>query len=245
MTLTASAFLVGLLGGVHCLAMCGAFLVACGVGYKPSAAGPDAGGAGGPPFSAGWAHLGRLATYAGLGALAGGVGGGIGFATGVKAAQTAMFVMANLTLLVIAVYTLRGVVGIPVLERAGAALAAPLHRALVAPTLAGRGPRALRSITMGVAWGFVPCAMIYSVLALALFSGGAAAGALVMAALWAGTLPNLAAAGWLITRFRNRVRPRRVRLAVGTLLLFFALLGFYRAVFAPDSAALSALCTLP
>lgn len=245
MTLVASAFLVGLLGGVHCLAMCGAFLIACGAGRRSAAAAPAAGAAGIAPFGAGWMHLGRLATYAGLGAIAGGFGGGIGFGSGVTGAQTAMFVLANLTLLIIAVYTLRGVAGVPALERAGAAVAAPLQRALVAPNLTGRGPRALRSIVMGIAWGFVPCAMIYSVLALALFSGGAAAGALVMAALWAGTLPNLMAAGWILSRVRNRFRAERVRVLGGVLLFGFAVLGLYRALFAPDSAALAALCTLP
>jgi hypothetical protein len=53
-----AATLAGLVGSPHCIGMCGGFAMACGTG-------PDRGGA--------W-HLGRLATYAGLGALAGSFG---------------------------------------------------------------------------------------------------------------------------------------------------------------------------
>ena len=52
----------------------------------------------------------------------------------------------------------------------------------------------------GMVWGFTPCALVYSVLPVALLAGSAQAGALVMLAFGVGTMPNLLAAGWLIVR---------------------------------------------
>jgi sulfite exporter TauE/SafE len=52
----------------------------------------------------------------------------------------------------------------------------------------------------GLVWGWLPCAMVYAALAAAAFSGGAAAGALGMAAFGLGTLPFLLGAGWLASR---------------------------------------------
>jgi sulfite exporter TauE/SafE len=188
-----------------------------------------------------------LFTYSLLGASAGAIGGVAGYVGGLRTTQSALFILANVTLLVIGVYALRGTAGIPLLERAGGRLA---QRVGTGPLL-GRLFRSERfsgvstPLAIGVVWGFVPCGLIYTVLALALFSGGALAGALVMAALWAGTVPSLAAAGWAIERVKRRLGARALQRAVGVVLLVFALLGLYRVLFAPNSAALDALCRLP
>jgi sulfite exporter TauE/SafE len=58
MALVAAAFLAGLAGSPHCIAMCGAFAVACG---------------GRVPDTLAW-HLGRITTYMILGAVAGSLG---------------------------------------------------------------------------------------------------------------------------------------------------------------------------
>jgi sulfite exporter TauE/SafE len=43
----------------------------------------------------------------------------------------------------------------------------------------------------GLAWGWIPCGMVYAALPLALVAGGPLPGALVMLAFGLGTLPNL------------------------------------------------------
>jgi len=55
-------------------------------------------------------------------------------------------------------------------------------------------------ITLGLVWGLVPCALVYSVFPLAFFAGGHWQGAAVMLAFGLGTLPNLAATGLLRSR---------------------------------------------
>ena len=60
-------------------------------------------------------------------------------------------------------------------------------------TLRGRGIAS--RFALGALWGLTPCALVYGVLPLALLSGGAWQGALIMLAFGVGTLPNLLAAG--------------------------------------------------
>jgi len=63
--------------------------------------------------------------------------------------------------------------------------AAPVRRRL----LPVRGPAG--AWRMGLLWGFLPCGLVYSALALALAAGSAPGGALTMLAFGAGTLPAL------------------------------------------------------
>jgi hypothetical protein len=75
----------------------------------------------------------------------------------------------------------------------------------------------------GLAWGWLPCAMVYAALAAAGFSGGAARGAAAMAVFGLGTLPFLLAAGWLASRLRAWRR------AAGALVIGFGGLGLAHA----------------
>jgi hypothetical protein len=70
--------------------------------------------------------------------------------------------------------------------------------------------------------------MVYSVLVLALVSGGATKGAMVMVAFGLGTLPNLLAAGLAAGRIAPALRRPRVRLAAGLLVAALGLWGLAR-----------------
>jgi sulfite exporter TauE/SafE len=76
----------------------------------------------------------------------------------------------------------------------------------------------------------VPCGLVYGVLPIALFAGDALSGAIVMLAFGIGTLPNLLAVGWLVTRARSWLDARVVRYGAATLLAGFAALGIWRAL---------------
>ncbi|CAK0757201.1 Sulfite exporter TauE/SafE family protein [Gammaproteobacteria bacterium] len=54
-----------------------------------------------------------------------------------------------------------------------------------------------QALVFGMFWGWLPCSLIYSVLALATVSGGPIEGLLVMVSFGAGTLPIVAGAGLL------------------------------------------------
>jgi len=82
---------------------------------------------------------------------------------------------------------------------------------------------------LGLLWGFLPCGLVYSVLATALVSGSSERGAGLMLAFGLGTLPNLLLAGLLLVRLRQFVRQRAVRLVSGVMVLGFGLFGLANA----------------
>jgi sulfite exporter TauE/SafE len=69
-----------------------------------------------------------------------------------------------------------------------------------------RGPA--QAFPLGMLWGWLPCGMVYSVLAMALLTGSATRGAAALLAFGLGTLPNLMLAGLLLVRFRNIAQAR-------------------------------------
>jgi sulfite exporter TauE/SafE len=214
-TLAITSGLLGLAGGLHCAAMCGGVVSAFSVVRfgRPSLK------------STLLFNLGRIATYSGAGALAGGLSGSAIAAARLLPLQTMLFVAANGLLILLGLYLAgRGRV-VLALEGVGARL----WRG--ARALGLRPPRATNpqgQLLAGAVWGFTPCGLVYSALALALVSGGALRGALVMAAFGLGTLPNLLGAGWLLARFGSNLRRPPVRTAAGIVVAGFGVLGLVR-----------------
>jgi len=74
-----------------------------------------------------------------------------------------------------------------------------------------------------VLWGWIPCGLVYSVLLAAAVSGGAAEGALVMAAFGLGTLPAMVLATAGAARLASLTRRTGVRRAAGALVVLAGL----------------------
>ena len=144
-------------------------------------------------------NAGRITTYAVLGAIFGGAGGAALAASDWLSVQRALYVAANVFLLVLALAIVSDGKGMAWPQRVGAALFARMLPA-VRPLLARDD--GLSRYALGTIWGLVPCGLVYSVLPIALFAGGAVQGGTVMLAFGLGTLPNLLAAGWIVARAR-------------------------------------------
>ena len=140
-------------------------------------------------------HLGRMTTYAGLGALAATVAAGVRSVPGFRWVGAALLLAAALGFLLAAVGRLRGApLDWPRLPGSGAWSAAVGR--LVRPLLADRGAApGWRGYRLGLALGFIPCGLVYGALAAAAASGDPLAGALGMAAFGLGTVPALVAVG--------------------------------------------------
>ncbi len=211
-----AVFLVGLLGGVHCLGMCGSI-----VGIFTAQV---------PKDIARWPfHLayssGRIVSYAAAGALVGAIGQAGLLMRDAVPVQHLLFVLSSLMLVALGLY-LAGAWGVVrQLERLGGSLWKRLQpytaRLLPVNTL----PRALG---LGALWGWLPCGLVYSVLLAALASGGAAHGALIMLAFGLGTLPNLLAIGLFWESIKGWVQSPRVRLAAGLMVVMFGLYGLVK-----------------
>lgn len=222
--LIATAFLIGLAGGVHCAAMCGGFVAALNLppaGQLPSANRP----AGGGVVRQLAYSLGRIASYSCAGALAGGAGS-LGLLTrDVLPAQVLLLVAANALVILLGLYLAGLGTAVLALERAGGILWRVLKRlgARLAPARTPAG-----AFATGLAWGWIPCGLVYSVLGTALVSGSAPRGALVMTAFGLGTLPNLFAAGFAADKLRRFLRVPRARLAAGLAVVVLGVIGLAR-----------------
>ena len=213
----AAVFLIGLLGGVHCIGMCGGIVGALTLQT--------------PRRSRAWSmHLaysaGRIASYAAAGAIMGLIGGAGLMFNHILPVQMLFYVLANLVLVGLGLY-LAGMAGrLARLEWLGAWLWRRVQpysaRFLPADTVT-------KAFALGTLWGWLPCGLVYSVLATALVSGSAASGAGVMLAFGLGTLPNLLLAGMAFKRLREIAADRRLRLAAGALVAFFGFAGLARA----------------
>ena len=213
----AAVFLIGLLGGTHCLAMCGGIVGALTVSAP-----------GAPP---GWRlrlayNLGRILGYALAGAASGGLGSLGLLLNDALPVQMGLYVTANLMLLALGLYLSGATAALAPVERMGQSLWRRIQP-LTRPYLPAR--TVAQALPLGLLWGFLPCGMVYSALALALLSGSAGRGALLMLVFGLGTLPNLLAASWLLARFAAVLRGRPLRLASGLLVMAFAVFGLVNA----------------
>ncbi len=169
--------------------------------------------------------LGRVASYACAGALAGGAGG-LGLLYGdLLPVRVLLLAAANVLIILLGLYLAGIGTAVLALERAGSVVWRTLARlgARLAPADTGA-----RALAVGLAWGWIPCGLVYSVLATALVSGSAARGAAVMAAFGLGTLPNLLAAGLAAQSLQRFTRAPRVRLVAGLAVVVLGLIGLMR-----------------
>lgn len=230
--LASGAFLVGLLGGVHCVGMCG------GIALSLSKA-----GAGGLPawqVQAGY-NTGRIASYAVAGAVAGAVGGGGLLLRGVLPMQLAFYVFANLLLVALGLYLGGWSRLVSRLEIPGRWVWKHIQPRLAPLLPVDTLPKALAT---GALWGWLPCGLVYSLLATALLAGSATGGAVVMLAFGLGTLPNLMAAGLAAGRMQAAFRGRRVRQAAGALVASFGIVGLARATELGEHIRRGLLCLI-
>lgn len=237
-TLLLSALLAGLVGGLHCAAMCGGFVAATAARDAVRPLVPAR-----MLFLRQLAcHGGRIASYAALGALFGAAGAATVGAVDLRPVQQALYVVANILLAMLAFTVATRATALPGLARAGMSVFArvlPFAGPLV------RGPGAGSRAAFGLLWGLVPCTLVYSMLPLALFAGSAWEGALVMLAFGVGTLPHLVGIGFLLQRARRLMQGTAARTLVAALLAGFALFGLYRALYLPESLGHGPFCLVP
>ena len=212
-----TAFLAGLLGGAHCVGMCGGIVAAMSF---------QSGGRRQPvSFHLGY-NLGRIASYSLAGALAGLVGSAAFLSDTLLPIQKSLYILAQVILILMGLYLAGLNRAVLWLEKAGSGLWTRLQplfgRLLPIRDFPG-------AVIAGAVWGWLPCGLVYSALATAMTAGSAWRGAATMLAFGLGTLPNLLLAGLLLARFRRFAQLPAVRLGAGILVGGFGLYGLARA----------------
>lgn len=188
-TLAGTAFLMGLVGGPHCLAMCGA---ACGGVIRGVGAGPAPGMA---QFQAG-----RLLGYSLAGAAAGLAVESFAWLSQHTAALRPAWTLFHLAVLAWGLILLAQARQPQWVESAGRGL-----WSRVRPLAQRRGGL----VATGALWIFMPCGLLYSALLVASLSGGALAGAACMALFAVGSGISLGLAPGALGRVQalgNRLR---------------------------------------
>lgn len=263
-------FMIGLLGSVHCIGMCGGIVgalsaasaarprfpvaVVAGEAAERNAKGPAAMPLSGMLPAAAFDsalrvmayNAGRIGSYMAAGAIAGAVGngllGGVRTLSDIAPLQLAGYWLANLMLIALGLYLMDAWRGLTALEAAGQVLWRRIR-----PWMKSLLPldSAWKAFAVGGLWGWVPCGMVYSVLLTAMLSGSVSSGAGVMLAFGLGTLPMLLGMGLLGMRLQAWLRRRDVRIACGMLVLAFGLLGLVRAAGGMPHGWSDAFCLSP
>jgi uncharacterized protein len=210
------AFVTGLLGSLHCAGMCGGIvgaltlrvpngtqrsvqqLLPCLLSY----------------------NVGRIVSYAVAGAVAGVLGAQAFVMVSLDHAELLGRWISALFMIALGLYIAGWSYALLRLERAGAhvwRLIEPFGRRYLPVT----GPR--QALVVGLIWGWLPCGLVYAVLAWAFVAGSAAKGAALMLAFGAGTLPMLLVMGVAARWLGGILRSVLFRRAVGTTVLLFGI----------------------
>lgn len=218
------AFMLGLLGSLHCAGMCGGIvgtltlrmpegmqrslpqLLPCLLSY----------------------NVGRIGSYTVAGAVAGLLGGQTLVFASLEQAQLLGKWISALFMIALGLYIAGWSHVLLRLERLGTRawrLIEPLGRRY----LPVRGPR--QAFVVGLVWGWLPCGLVYAALAWALVAGSAPQGAALMLAFGAGTLPMLLVMGVAAKWLGGVLRNGSFRRVVGTAVLLFGVF----ALFAPHA----------
>jgi len=215
-----TALLVGLLGGVHCVGMCGGIVAALSLGLQEHQR------RGRPRWAFLLAYnLGRIFSYTLAGALLGGIGWLAANWSGLHQVQQHLQLAAALFMIALGLYLGGWSQALARIERAGGFVWArlePLGRRF----LPVRSPS--HALVLGLIWGWLPCGLVYSVLVWSIASGSPLKGATLMFAFGLGTLPNLLLMGAAAANMAARVRDPRTRQVAGLLVTLFGVYALLR-----------------
>lgn len=232
--LLGAVFVASLLGSAHCAGMCGAF-VAFSVVEPPKPT---------PRWRLHMAYnLGRLTTYAVLGAIAGGVGAAVDLGGSMIGVQRAAAVLAGSMMVVFGVIAVLRHLGVHIPRRA---LPSGLVRlATAAHRRALNLSPITRALVVGLLTTLLPCGWLYAFVITSSATAHPALGALSMAAFWGGTLPVMVSLGAGLSVLAGPLK-RHVPLATSVLLVVIGLATVVGRVAMPaiDTAALARPATL-
>nr|WP_245353521.1 MULTISPECIES: sulfite exporter TauE/SafE family protein [Pseudomonas] len=205
--LLGSALVLGLLGGGHCLGMCGGLMGALTLAIPPEQRSRRL------RLLLAY-NLGRIFSYASAGLLL----GLAGWAVANSPAALGLRVVAALLLIAMGLYLAGWWSGLTRIEALGRGLWRHIQPVASRLLPVSSLPRAL---LLGALWGWLPCGLVYSTLLWAASQGNAGYSAALMLAFGLGTWPVLLATGLAAERVNALLRRRSVRVAGGVLVMLF------------------------
>jgi sulfite exporter TauE/SafE len=208
-----AAIIVGLLGSSHCLGMCGGIVAALNMGVTDKVSAK--------PRSLFIYQLsyngGRITSYGLVGLLAGSLGAGLA-QLGISPVAGKLFAAAFM--IALGLYLANWWRGLALLEKLGMKLwrhIQPLGKRLF-PI---QNPA--QAYLLGMLWGWLPCGLVYAVVAWSLTTGNAYQGAMLMLGFGLGTLPAMLIAGNALNYFKSWAKSPWIRTPAGLMIIVFGL----------------------
>lgn len=209
-----SVFLVGLLGGVHCIGMCGGIVGVLSLGVDTQSSKLK------NFLTQLFYNLGRITTYT----LAGLVFGWLGQVSieGLASHQLHQILQtfSGIFMILMGLYLAGWWRVLTKVEQVGALLwkrIEPFARKLIPIK------KVHHAYFIGMVWGWLPCGLVYSMLTMSLGSGSATNGALLMLSFGLGTLPNLLLFGLVAVGLKNFLRKPIVKYIAGLMVIGFGI----------------------
>lgn len=215
-----SMFMLGFLGSGHCVGMCGPLVFSF----------PGQTGKVLPHIAY---HTGRVTTYVGIGAIAGGIGTGIaeisGFPNVAHSSPMAQLQLALLGISAICLF-LFGLVRLGVFREPNwmgrvAPDKFPGYRKIAVSAMVDKTAPGM--FLLGLILGFLPCGLSYAAFARALSAGGVVKGGLLILTFGLGTVPALLLMGTGASALFRRFRKQSDILS-GLLMIYMAAMLAYR-----------------
>ena len=217
-----TALMVGFLGGVHCLGMCGGVVGTLTFSLSPK-------------VQASWWRMlpyqiaynsGRISSYILVGALFGFLGSSFASIATLLPVQQGLQVVAGLFMIALGLYLGGWWFGVVAVEKLGQRF----WKKLVPYTKRFGSVKTLPQAWLyGLIWGWLPCGLVYSMLIMAMSSGGTLDGALIMLAFGLGTLPSLLLMGVFAFYFTKLARNIWVRRFAGLSVILMGIWQLYLA----------------
>ncbi|TGE76640.1 cytochrome biogenesis protein [Pseudoalteromonas sp. KS88] len=212
-----SAFIMGLIGSGHCIAMCGGIASSLQLATDKRR-----------PISYTIAYnLGRASSYMLAGALVAGISSH--FASQNHFFSLTLAILSGVFMLLVGLYIMRLGASLQWLESLGKTLVwqhlVKLNRYLMPVNSL---PKAL---AYGALWGWLPCGLVYSALTWAMTSQTALEGAFVMLFFAFGTFPAMLSMGMGAQFIHKILNHPWARIAMGSILIWY---GIYLLIIATD-----------
>ena len=226
-----SAFIIGLIGSGHCIAMCG------GITTMLTSAVPSSDKYDGQQIPVNnqkitfkknsktilvvFYNLGRIASYAFLGAIVGFTGSIAAKNIGMPLAGLRIF--SAIFMILLGLYLGQWLMWLNRIE----ALGKHLWR-YISPLASKAIPvdSPLKAFTLGAVWGWLPCGLVYSTLTWALASGNMLTGASIMMFFGLGTLPVLLTLSSGFSSIKNNLGKPTLRKTMALVLISFGIYSF-------------------
>lgn len=225
-----AAFLVGLLGGVHCVGMCGGIVGALCLGLGDNIGGEKNKSAKQNflkvlPFLLSY-NFARIISYTFAGILMGSIGWLGSHLITLYSIQQILELIAAGFMLALGLYIAGWWKGLASIEQLGGRVIwkrlEPFAKRFM-PVTSYR-----HAFLLGLVWGWLPCGLVYSVIIWTISTQSPLEGGLLMLSFGLGTLPNLLLMGVFASTLNQFIQQAWVRQVAGISIIVFAGVMFYR-----------------